>query len=60
MLLEENKFEAQKEYFKKYDVNWRFVRYYDKNEQLYFCNTEYTQDMDNNNWILLKDIIGIS
>ena len=32
--MEENKFEAQKEYFKKYDVNWRFVRYYDKNEQL--------------------------
>lgn len=33
-----------------------FVRDYDKNEQLYFCNTEYTEDMENENWILLKDI----
>ena len=52
----ENKFEALKEYSKKYNVNWGFVRDYDKNEQLYFCNTEYTEDMENENWILLKDI----
>lgn len=55
--MEENKFEVQKEYFKKYDVNWRFVRYYDKNEQLYFCNTEYTEDIENDNWKLSKEII---
>lgn len=52
----ENKFEALKEYAKKYNVNWGFVRDYDKNEQLYFCNTEYTEDMKNENWKLLKNI----
>lgn len=52
----ENKFEALKEYSKRYNVNWGFVRDYDKNEQLYFCNTEYTEDMENDNWELLKEI----
>ena len=52
----ENKFEALKEYAKKYNVNWGFVRDYDKNEQLYFCNTEYTEDMENENWKLLNKI----
>jgi len=52
----ENKFEALKEYSMRYNVNWGFVRDYDKNEQLYFCNTEYTEDMENDNWILLKEI----
>ena len=52
----ENKFEALKEYSKRYNVNWGFVRDYDKNEQLYFCNTEYTEDMENDNWMLLKEI----
>ena len=52
----ENKFEALKEYSKRYNANWGFVRDYDKNEQLYFCNTEYTEDMENDNWILLKEI----
>ena len=52
----ENKFEALKEYSMRYNVNLGFVRDYDKNEQLYFCNTEYTEDMENDNWILLKEI----
>lgn len=52
----ENKFEALKEYSKKYNINWGFVRDYDKNESLYLCNTEYTEDMENDNWILLKYI----
>lgn len=52
----ENKFEALKEYANKYNVNWGFVRDYDKNESLYLCNTEYTEDMENENWILLKEI----
>lgn len=51
----ENKFEALKEYSKKHNVNWGFVRDYDKNESLYFCNTEYTEDMENDNWILLEE-----
>lgn len=46
----ENKFEALKEYSKKYNVNWAFVRDYDKNDCLYYCNTEYTDDMENDNW----------
>ena len=52
----ENKFEALKEYSNRYNVNWGFVRDYDKNEQLYFCNTEYTEDMENDNWELLKNL----
>ena len=52
----ENKFEALKEYANKYNVNWGFVRDYDKNESLYICNTEYTEDMENDNWMLLKNI----
>ena len=52
----ENKFEALKEYANKYNVNWGFVRDYDKNESLYLCNTEYTEDMENENWILLNKL----
>ena len=52
----ENKFEALKEYANKYNVNWGFVRDYDKNESLYICNTEYTEDMENDNWMLSKNI----
>ena len=51
----ENKFEALKQYANKYNVNWGFVRDYDKNESLYLCNTEYTEDMENENWKLLKN-----
>lgn len=46
----ENKFEALKQYSKKYNINFGFVRDYDKNEQLYLCNTEYTENMENENW----------
>ena len=53
----ENKFEALKEYSKKYNIKWGFVRDYEKNNHLYFCNTEYTDEMENDNWILLEDII---
>ena len=49
----ENKFEALKEYSKKHKVNWAFVRDYDKNNCLYYCNTEYTDDMENENWNLI-------
>ena len=49
----ENKFESLKEYSKKHKVNWAFVRDYDKNNCLYYCNTEYTDDMENENWNLI-------
>ena len=52
----ENKFEALKQYANKYNVNWGFVRDYDKNNSLYLCNTEYTEDMENENWIILSKI----
>lgn len=42
----ENKFEALKDYSKKYNVKWAFVRDYDKNDFLYYCNTGYTEDME--------------
>ena len=52
----ENKFEALKEYANKHKCNWGFVRDYDKNDRLYFCNTEYTEEMEADNWILLEDV----
>ena len=52
----ENKFEALKQYANKYNVNWGFVRDYDKNDSLYLCNTEYIEDMENDNWKLLDNI----
>ena len=52
----ENKFGALKEYSKKYNVKFGFVRDYDKNERLYVCNTEYTEDMENDNWKLLDNV----
>ena len=52
----ENKFEALKEYAKNYNVNWGFVRDYDKNESLYFCNTEYTEDMETDNWHSINEM----
>jgi len=46
----ENKFEALKEYSKNYGVRWAFVRDYDKNNELYYNNTEYTDEMENDSW----------
>jgi len=53
----ENKFEALKEYSKKYNINWAFVRDYDKNEKLYYCNTEYTESMETDSWKSLDEIL---
>ena len=49
-----NKFLAFKSYAEKYGVNWGFVR--DRSEKLYFNNTEYSDDMFDENWRRLKDI----
>lgn len=53
----ENKFAVLKEYANKHNLKWGFVRDYDKNDSLYFCNTEYTEEMNNENWINLKNIL---
>ncbi len=51
----ENKFYA----FKKYadsnskEINWGFVR--DKDNELYINNTEYYDDMNNDNWVALEE-----
>lgn len=53
----DNKFAILKEYANKHNLKWGFVRDYDKNDNLYICNTEYTEDMDNENWVNLKNIL---
>ena len=50
-----NKFKAFKEYAKKYKLNWGFVR--DIDEKLYINNTDYSDDMSGDNWILLDEIL---
>ncbi len=50
-----NKFKAFKDYASKHEgINWGFVR--DKNEKLFFNNTEYIDDMNNDQWQILKSI----
>lgn len=53
----ENKFAVLKNYAEKYNFKWGFVRDYDKNDSLYICNTKYTEDMDKENWVKLKDVL---
>ena len=50
-----NKFDAFKEYAKKYNLNWGFVR--DIDEQLYINNSIYSDDMSGDNWISLEDVL---
>lgn len=51
----EQKFAALKAYAEKYNVHWEFVR--DIDEDLYFCNTEYTEEMNGDNWVALRNVI---
>lgn len=51
----EQKFAALKAYAERYKVNWGFVR--DIDEDLYFCNTEYTEDMSSDNWEILSSVL---
>lgn len=50
----ENKFEAFKYFANKHGYNFGFIR--DKNDKLYFNNTEYVDDMNNENWVLLEEV----
>lgn len=49
-----NKFIAFKDYAAQYDILWGFVR--DRDGKLYFCNTEYTDNMDGENWLSLETV----
>lgn len=48
-----NKFNAFKQYAEKYGLHWGFVR--DINEELFINNTEYVEDMSNENWRPLSE-----
>lgn len=50
-----NKFNAFKNYCNKHNLNWGFVR--DKNSKLYINNTEYVDDLSDNNWKKIDQII---
>lgn len=50
-----NKFNAFKAYAEKYNLNWGFVR--DSNEELYIDNTEYVDDMSDQNWRNIEDVL---
>jgi len=53
----ENKFAVLKDYANKHNLKWGFVRDYDRNDSLYICNTEYTEDMSTDNWIKINDVL---
>lgn len=53
----ENKFAVLKEYANKHNLKWGFVRDYDKNDFLYICNTEYTEDMNTDNWLKINTVL---
>ena len=50
----ENKFEAFKYFANKHGYNFGFVR--DKNDELYFNNNEYVDDMNGLRWVLLDEV----
>lgn len=49
-----NKFYAFKQYAKEYNLNWAFVR--DRNSKLYFNNSEYTDDLNDESWHSMKEL----
>ena len=50
----ENKFYAFKDYAYRRKINWGFVR--DKDSRLYINNTNYTKEMNSENWKRLEDL----
>jgi len=48
------KFDALKDYCGKYQLNWGFVR--DSEENLYFNNTIYSEQLDESLWLDIRDI----
>ncbi len=50
-----NKFEAFKRYASLYNLHWGFVR--NMNTDLYINNTEWVDDMHDDNWVLLEEYL---
>ncbi|VEU74493.1 Type III restriction enzyme, res subunit [Mycoplasmopsis citelli] len=50
----ENKFEAFKHFANKHKYNFGFIR--DKNDDLYFNNTEYVDDMSDSRWQSIDEV----
>ena len=50
-----NKFNVFKEFSNKYGYNFGFVR--DRNDELYINNTEYVDDMSDDSWVLLEEVL---
>ena len=50
----ENKFETFKQFSNKHNHKVGFAR--DRNDEVYFNNTEYLDNMNDDRWILLKDV----
>ncbi len=53
----ENKFAVLKEYAEKHNLKWGFVRDYELSNSLYLCNTEYTENMKEENWRKIEDVL---
>lgn len=51
----ENKFKAFRDYAQRYGVLWGFMR--DIDEELFICNTKYTEDMNGENWKPLNEVL---
>ena len=51
----ENKFNAFKNYASENNIKWGFVR--DKDGDLYINNTEYTDDMNNDSWVPIGNVL---
>lgn len=49
-----NKFQAFKYYAEQHDLKWGFVR--DKDQELYINNTEFVNDMADDNWKPIRDV----
>lgn len=50
-----NKFNAFKNYAQKYHLKWGFVR--DESEDLFINNTEYVEDMSDESWRSIEDVL---
>ena len=55
MYIVENKFEVFKKFAKKYNYKFGFVS--DRNDELYPNNTRYIDNMSDESWMLLEEVL---